>query len=195
VSISVFVVWRGIYVDKKQGTGLFRGPGASKVLPSRGDAALENGHGRLSDEFGLELTRPNHVKLEKFALCLQMPFPRLDEPDQPAAAARVHVSIKISRHVAIPVSEFVFHPIIPPIRVRHLASDGGTLARDVVHYAVPLDFLVHRWLVPPDIEKIFAFRTQELRKRFSTRQDQRHRPRRRQFVRAPSLFASQPGLG
>jgi hypothetical protein len=65
----------------------------------------------------------------------------------------------------------------------------------VVHYAVPLDFLVHRWLVPPDIEKIFAFRTQELSKRFSTRQDQRHRPRRRQFVRAPSLFASQPGLG
>jgi len=31
--------------------------------------------------------------------------------------------------------------------------DGGTLARDVVHYAVPLDFLVHRWLVLPDIEK------------------------------------------
>ena len=54
---------------------MFRGPGASKVLPSRGDAALENGHGRLSDEFGLELTRPNRVKLEKFAPCLQMPFP------------------------------------------------------------------------------------------------------------------------
>jgi hypothetical protein len=34
-----------------------------------------------------------------------------------------------------------------------------------------LDFLVHRWLVQPDIEKIFAFRTQELRKRFSARQD------------------------
>jgi len=49
--------------------------------------------------------------------------------------------------------------------------------------------------VPPDIENIFAFRTRKLRKRFSTRQDQRHRPRRRQFVRAPSLFASQPGLG
>jgi hypothetical protein len=75
------------------------------------------------------------------------------------------------------------------------ARDGGALARDVVHYAVPLDFLVHRWLVPPDIENIFAFRTRKLRKRFSTRQDQRHRPRRRQFVRAPSLFASQPGLG
>ena len=51
------------------------------------------------------------------------------------------------------------------------ARDGGTLARDVVHYVVPLDSLVHRWLVRPDIEKIFAFRTQELRKRFSTRRD------------------------
>ncbi len=56
-------------------------------------------------------------------------------------------------------------------RVRCLARDGGTLARDVVHYAVPLDFLLHRWLVQPDIEKIFAFRTQELRERFSKRQD------------------------
>jgi hypothetical protein len=62
-------------VDKKKGTGLLRCPGASKVLPSRGDATLENSHGRLSDEFGLELTRPNRVKLEKFAPCLQMPFP------------------------------------------------------------------------------------------------------------------------
>ena len=44
--------------------------------------------------------------------------------------------------------------------------DGGTLARDHVRYAVALDFLVHRWLVRPDLEKIFAFRAQELRKRF-----------------------------
>ena len=49
--------------------------------------------------------------------------------------------------------------------------DGGTLARDVVHYAVPLDFLVHRWLVQPDIKKIFAFRMQELRKQFPKRPD------------------------
>ena len=47
--------------------------------------------------------------------------------------------------------------------------DGGTLARDHVRYAVPWDFLVHRWLVRPDVEKIFAFRAQALRKRFSSR--------------------------
>ncbi len=47
------------------------------------------------------------------------------------------------------------------------ARDGGTLARDVVRYAVPLDFLTHRWLVRPDVEKIFAFRAQALKKRFA----------------------------
>lgn len=44
--------------------------------------------------------------------------------------------------------------------------DGGTLARDVVRYAVPFDFLVHDWLVRPDIEKIFAYRTGQLRQQF-----------------------------
>jgi ligand-binding SRPBCC domain-containing protein len=42
------------------------------------------------------------------------------------------------------------------------ARDGGTLARDVVRYAVPLDFLVHGLFVRPDIEKIFAFRQERL---------------------------------
>ena len=44
--------------------------------------------------------------------------------------------------------------------------DGGTLARDHVHYAVPFDFIAHRWLVRPDVEKIFAFRQEALRARF-----------------------------
>lgn len=35
---------------------------------------------------------------------------------------------------------------------------GGTLARDVVRYAVPFDWLLHRWFVRPDIEKIFRYR-------------------------------------
>jgi ligand-binding SRPBCC domain-containing protein len=45
--------------------------------------------------------------------------------------------------------------------------DGGTLARDIVTYAVPLDWLVHRWLVRPDIEKIFAFRSTALQQVFA----------------------------
>jgi ligand-binding SRPBCC domain-containing protein len=40
--------------------------------------------------------------------------------------------------------------------------DGGTLCRDHVQYAVPFDFLTHRWLVRPDIERIFAFRHEQL---------------------------------
>ena len=39
--------------------------------------------------------------------------------------------------------------------------DGGTVIRDRVEYAVPgwlLEPLVHRWLVAPDLGKIFEFR-------------------------------------
>ena len=49
------------------------------------------------------------------------------------------------------------------------ARDGGTRARDHVRYAVPFDWLAHRWLVRPDIEKIFQFRAEGLRRRFATR--------------------------
>jgi ligand-binding SRPBCC domain-containing protein len=45
-------------------------------------------------------------------------------------------------------------------------KDGGTLASDRVSYAVPFDFLVHDWLVRRDVERIFAFRAEALRKRF-----------------------------
>lgn len=45
--------------------------------------------------------------------------------------------------------------------------EGGTLARDRVRYAVPFDFLVHDLFVRRDVEKIFAFRAGELRKRFT----------------------------
>jgi len=47
------------------------------------------------------------------------------------------------------------------------ARDGGTLARDHVRYAVPLDLLAHRWFVRPDIERIFNFRSEALRNRFA----------------------------
>ena len=46
------------------------------------------------------------------------------------------------------------------------AHDGGTLATDHVRYAVPFDFLVHRWLVRRDVESIFQYRAEALRKRF-----------------------------
>jgi ligand-binding SRPBCC domain-containing protein len=45
--------------------------------------------------------------------------------------------------------------------------DGGTLVRDRVRYSVPFDFLVHELLVRRDVEKIFAYRTECLRRRFT----------------------------
>ncbi len=50
------------------------------------------------------------------------------------------------------------------------SRDGGTVVRDKVEYAVPFDGLTHRWLVRPDIEKIFAYRTRALEKLFSNRE-------------------------
>jgi ligand-binding SRPBCC domain-containing protein len=52
--------------------------------------------------------------------------------------------------------------------------DGGTLGRDRVRYAVPFDWLVHRWLVRPDIERIFRYRTEKLREFFATRTTKRN---------------------
>jgi ligand-binding SRPBCC domain-containing protein len=47
--------------------------------------------------------------------------------------------------------------------------EGGTLCRDVVNYTVPLDFLIHQWFVRPDIERIFQFRADALRRHLKTR--------------------------
>jgi ligand-binding SRPBCC domain-containing protein len=47
--------------------------------------------------------------------------------------------------------------------------DGGTLVRDRVDYAVPggpLEPLLHRLLVGPDLTAIFAYRQERLRERF-----------------------------
>jgi ligand-binding SRPBCC domain-containing protein len=49
---------------------------------------------------------------------------------------------------------------------RFVPRDGGTLCLDHVEYAVPGGGLVNRWLVRPDIERIFAFRRGVLDQRF-----------------------------
>jgi ligand-binding SRPBCC domain-containing protein len=48
------------------------------------------------------------------------------------------------------------------------SRDGGTLVCDDVRYAVPLDWLLHRFIVRPDVERIFAYRAECLRRRFCT---------------------------
>ena len=44
--------------------------------------------------------------------------------------------------------------------------DGGTLVRDRVRYAVAFDLLVHDLFVRHDVARIFAYRTEQLLRRF-----------------------------
>ena len=44
--------------------------------------------------------------------------------------------------------------------------DGGTVARDHVRYAVPLDFIVHPLFVAPDVKRIFAYRKEKMEELF-----------------------------
>ena len=49
---------------------------------------------------------------------------------------------------------------------KFVERDGATIITDTVRYAVPFDCLAHRWLVRPEIERIFAFRAQKMRELF-----------------------------
>jgi ligand-binding SRPBCC domain-containing protein len=70
-----------------------------------------------------------------------------------------------------PPARFVDEQVRGPYRLwihEHLFEerDGGTLVRDRVRYAVPFDLFVNRFLVRPDVEKIFQYRTECLKRRF-----------------------------
>jgi ligand-binding SRPBCC domain-containing protein len=69
-----------------------------------------------------------------------------------------------------PPHRFVDEQVRGPYRLwahehRFEEEGGGTRVIDHVRYAVVFDALVHRFLVRPDIERIFAFRTAALAKR------------------------------
>ena len=68
------------------------------------------------------------------------------------------------------VDEQVWGPYRQWIHEHTFASEvGGTRVRDVVHYAVPFDWLVHRSIVRPDIERIFQYRAEALQRRFGAK--------------------------
>ena len=48
------------------------------------------------------------------------------------------------------------------------SRNGGTLVRDDVRYAVPFDWLLHKFLVRPDVERIFNYRADCLWSRFGS---------------------------
>ena len=75
-----------------------------------------------------------------------------------------------------PPHRFVDEQTRGPYRLwRHehefVERDGGTVVRDKVDYAIPFDLITHRLFVRPDIERIFAFREQKMRKLFPARPD------------------------
>jgi ligand-binding SRPBCC domain-containing protein len=72
-----------------------------------------------------------------------------------------------------PPYKFVDEQILGPYRLwihahNFESRNRGTLVRDDVQYAVPLDWLLHKFVVRPDVERIFAYRTECLRCRFGT---------------------------
>jgi hypothetical protein len=70
-----------------------------------------------------------------------------------------------------PSHSFVDEQISGPYRLWHhthtfTADRGGTLCTDVVRYRHWGGMLIERWFVRPDIERIFAYRREQLAKLF-----------------------------
>jgi ligand-binding SRPBCC domain-containing protein len=71
-----------------------------------------------------------------------------------------------------PPTRFVDEQVRGPYRVwahEHLFEerDGGTVVRDRVRFAAPFAFFTHKFLVQPDVERIFRYRTECLKRRFA----------------------------
>ena len=71
-----------------------------------------------------------------------------------------------------PPVRFVDEQVRGPYRLwihehRFEEQNGGTLVNDHVRYAVLFDVLLHRLLIGPDIERIFAYREKKLREIFA----------------------------
>jgi ligand-binding SRPBCC domain-containing protein len=70
-----------------------------------------------------------------------------------------------------PPYHFVDEQIRGPYRLwihaqRFHPRNGGTLVSDDVRYAVPFDWLLHKFIVRPDVERIFTYRADCLRRQF-----------------------------
>ena len=71
-----------------------------------------------------------------------------------------------------PPARFVDEQIHGPYQLwihehRFEERGAGTLVHDHVRYAVPFDFLSHRFFIRPDIERIFSYRSDRLRRLFA----------------------------
>lgn len=71
-----------------------------------------------------------------------------------------------------PPFSFVDEQVVGPYKLwhhRHVfeATPDGTLVRDIVRYVAPGGYLVDRFFVRPDLDKIFEYRHQKLREIFN----------------------------
>jgi ligand-binding SRPBCC domain-containing protein len=71
-----------------------------------------------------------------------------------------------------PPFQFIDEQVRGPYRYWHHLhtfdkADGGTLVRDVVHYAVPLGFIMHPLLVRRDLTRIFQYRREAMSRLFT----------------------------
>jgi ligand-binding SRPBCC domain-containing protein len=71
-----------------------------------------------------------------------------------------------------PPFSFVDEQVVGPYKLwhhRHVfeVTPSGTLVRDIVRYSAPGGYLINKFLVRPDLDKIFAYRHQKLREHFS----------------------------
>ncbi len=86
----------------------------------------------------------------------------------------VPISWKTEIKVWQPPHRFIDQALRSPYRLWHHehtfeGRDGGTLMRDRVDYAVPglfLEPLVARWIVTPDVERIFDYRREKMTELF-----------------------------
>lgn len=88
---------------------------------------------------------------------------------------RIHgVSLRWRSKVTVwdPPARFVDEQLRGPYRLwihehRFEEQNGGTVVHDHVRYAVLFDLLLHRLLIRPGIERIFAYREKKLREIFT----------------------------
>jgi ligand-binding SRPBCC domain-containing protein len=120
----------------------------------------------FSDAFQLEALTPPWLK---FAVLTPAPI-RLGQDTLIDYRLRLHgIPLRWQSRIAVwePPVRFVDVQTRGPYRRWHhehsfMEADGGTLCRDVVHYAVLGGRLVERLLVRPDLVRIFGYRRARL---------------------------------
>lgn len=150
-----------------------RGSGVERLerrlwLPSRRDAVFPF----FADAANLEFLTPPLLQFRVLTQGIEMRAGALI--DYRLRIRGLPVGWRTEIAVWEPPLRFVDRQVRGPYRLwRHLHTfldvDGGTLCTDVVEYELPRipgRGLVHKWLVRPDLERIFDYRAERMQERF-----------------------------